>query len=107
MVLVMDCPLAALAGPWEVGGTGIDTGYKFKFELGYKDTAAQTNWVRPDLGFAAPLNSKLSYEIAVGRMRVTREGAADADLFFGLSVASALKRDRSRHGFQLPVMLSN
>lgn len=66
MLLAMGCPLAALAGPWEVGGTGIDTGYKFKVELGYKDTATQTNWVRPGMGFAAPLSSRLSYEIAVG-----------------------------------------
>lgn len=66
MLLGVACPLAALAGPWEVGGTGVDSGYKFKLELGYKDTATQTNWVRPGIGFAAPLNSRLSYEIAVG-----------------------------------------
>lgn len=66
MLLAMGCPLVALAGPWEVGGTGIDTGYKFKVELGYKGTATQTNWVKPGIGFAAPLNSRLSYEIAVG-----------------------------------------
>lgn len=66
MLPAMGCPLATLAGPWEVGGTGIDAGYKFKVELGYKDTAAKTDWVRPGIGFAAPLNPRLSYEISVG-----------------------------------------
>lgn len=85
LLLTVACPFTAIAGPWEVGGTGVDTGYKFKMELGYKNTAAQTNWVRPGIGFAAPLNSRLSYELAIGHgvnesSSASSSGLRDLDL---------------------------
>ncbi|RZA06806.1 MAG: hypothetical protein EOP02_37985 [Proteobacteria bacterium] len=76
LVAMVLAPLAtgARAGPWEIGGTGIDSGYKAKIEVAYKDTASQTTWVRPAIGFAAPLNSRMSYELGLGHGVVEAAG---------------------------------
>lgn len=59
-------PFEGRAGPWEVGGTGIDKTRKLKAEIALKRTRSQDQWVRPGFGYAAPWTERLSYEVGLG-----------------------------------------
>lgn len=76
-------PLAAQAGPWEVGSTSPSKTKKVKAEVTWKHTDSKDTWARPVLKFAAPLAEDLSYEVSAGYGIVekangtTRGGAKD------------------------------
>jgi hypothetical protein len=56
----------AFAGPWEVGGTGIDRKRKLKAEVALRESPDSRVWARPVLGYALPFNDTMSFEVAYG-----------------------------------------
>lgn len=95
-LLTFACMLAtpgAEAGPWEVGGTGVDSKRKIKAELALKEDAGGRVWSRPVLGYALPLNAAMSVEVAYGYGVIERSdhrtsGARDLDLKLKYQLAS-------------------
>lgn len=57
---------AACAGPWEVGGLGVDRRGKLKIEATLNDSGGNRTWARPVLGWALPWNERMSFEFATG-----------------------------------------
>jgi len=64
----------ALAGPWEVGGTGVDRQRKVKAEVALRESGNARTWARPVLGYAHPINDVLSFEMSGGYGIVDRHG---------------------------------
>lgn len=75
----------AIAGPWEVGGTGIDRKRKLKAEASLRETPDSRVWARPVIGYALPYNDAMSFEVAYGYGLIEqdderRSGARDLDV---------------------------
>ncbi|PZQ33383.1 MAG: hypothetical protein DI562_01785 [Stenotrophomonas acidaminiphila] len=64
----------AIAGPWEVGGTGVDRKRKLKAEVALRESPDSRVWARPVLGYALPYSDALSFEVAHGYGVVEQEG---------------------------------
>lgn len=94
-LLVFACVITAphaKAGPWEVGGTGVDTKRKAKVEIALKETPDGGVWSRPVLGYALPFNETMSFEASYGYGVVEqggqrRSGARDLDVKFKYRIA--------------------
>jgi|GEM_PF-1003437 len=56
----------AVAGPWEVGGLGIDKTRKVKIEAALRDNGESKVWARPVLGYAHPVSERTSVEVTYG-----------------------------------------
>lgn len=90
---LMFAPLA-MAGPWEVGGTGIDSKRKFKAEVMLRQGGGESHWARPVLGYAFPVSDRVSMEIATGYGIVDsavdrRSGRRDVDIKAKVALASS------------------
>ncbi|KAF1685670.1 hypothetical protein B1992_10725 [Pseudoxanthomonas broegbernensis] len=64
----------ANAGPWEVGGTGVDSKRKVKAEVALRDSSGARVWARPVLGYAHPVNERMSFEVSHGYGVIDRPG---------------------------------
>jgi hypothetical protein len=85
MLAVLVIAQEASAGPWEVGGTGIDRKRKLKAEIALRESGQDRVWARPVIGYAMPFNDRMSFEFAYGYGIVegaqdTRSGARDLDV---------------------------
>ena len=64
----------AHGGPWEVGGTGIDRKRKIKAEAALQDNSDTRVWSRPVVGYARPINDRMSFEATYGYGVIERPG---------------------------------
>ncbi len=84
---------SAAAGPWEVGGLGIDKSRKVKVEAALRDNDESKTWAWPVLGYAHPLNARTSFEIGYGYGTIERgddrrSGARDLDVKLKYQIAT-------------------
>jgi hypothetical protein len=76
-------PGAAIAGPWEVGGTSPGSRYKIGTEVSWNHTGSKDTWGRPMIKFEAPVSAEMSVEVGGGYGVIemadgsTRSGARD------------------------------
>ena len=75
----------ANAGPWDVGGLGVDKKRKVKVEVQLQSTSDADSWALPVIAYAHPLNERTSVEVSYGygfidRGEVRHGGARDLEL---------------------------